>query len=76
MALQLVTPGSLMFGDIEGGHRNPEHVSRQFARDVERCGQVPADHGCTTCGTRTPRCCKGAELHQMQHSASGVRTAL
>ena len=42
MALQLVTPGSLMFGDIEVGHRNPEHVSRQFTRDVERCGQVPA----------------------------------
>jgi integrase len=42
MALQLVTPGSLVFGDIEGQHRNPEHVSRQFVRDVERCGQVPA----------------------------------
>ena len=26
-----------MFGDLEGAHRNPEHVSRQFARDVERC---------------------------------------
>jgi integrase len=42
MALQLVTPGSLVFGDIEGQHRNPEHVSRQFTRDVERFGQVPA----------------------------------
>ena len=41
MALQLVTSGSLVFGDIEGQHRNPEHVSRQFGRDVERCGQVP-----------------------------------
>jgi integrase len=41
MALQLVTPGSLVFGDLEGQHRNPEHVSRQFLRDVERCGQVP-----------------------------------
>lgn len=41
MALQLVTPGSLVFGDVEGAHRNPEHVSRQFVRDVERCGQVP-----------------------------------
>jgi integrase len=41
MALQLVAPGSLVFGDIEGAHRNPEHVSRQFTRDVERCGQVP-----------------------------------
>jgi integrase len=42
MALQLVTAGSLVFGDIEGAHRNPEHVSRQFARDIGRCGQVPA----------------------------------
>ena len=37
MALPLITVGSLVFGDIEGGHRNPEHTSRQFARDVERC---------------------------------------
>ena len=42
MVLQLVTPGSLVFGNIEGQHRNPEHTSRQFARDVERCGLVPA----------------------------------
>jgi integrase len=42
MALPLITPGSLVFGDIEGQHRNPEHVSRQFARDLERFGQVPA----------------------------------
>ena len=41
MALQLVAPGALVFGDLEGAHRNPEHVSRQFGRDVERCGQVP-----------------------------------
>jgi integrase len=42
MALQLVKPDALVFGDLEGQHRNPEHVSRQFTRDVERCGQVPA----------------------------------
>jgi integrase len=41
MALQLVASGALVFGDLEGAHRNPEHVSRQFGRDVERCGQVP-----------------------------------
>ena len=33
---------ALVFGDIEGRHRNPEHVSRQFARDLERCPDVPA----------------------------------
>jgi len=37
MALQLARQDALMFGDIEGRHRNPEHVSRQFGRDVERC---------------------------------------
>ena len=42
LALVLARPGALVFGDIEGQHRNPEHVSRQFTRDVERCGQVPA----------------------------------
>ena len=42
LALVLARPGALVFGDIEGQHRNPEHVSRQFVRDVERYGQVPA----------------------------------
>jgi integrase len=37
MALQLAAPGALIFGDVEGQHRNPEHVSRQFARDLARC---------------------------------------
>jgi integrase len=37
IALQLARDDSLIFGDIEGRHRNPEHVSRQFARDVARC---------------------------------------
>lgn len=37
MALALAKPGALVFGTIEGEHRNGEHVSRQFGRDVERC---------------------------------------
>lgn len=37
MALQLARPDALIFGDVEGRPRNPEHVSRQFARDVARC---------------------------------------
>jgi integrase len=40
--LSLARDEALVFGDHESRHRNPEHVSRQFARDVERCGQVPA----------------------------------
>ena len=42
LALQLAKPDALVFGDLEGAHRNPEHVSRQFARDIERCGLVPS----------------------------------
>jgi integrase len=37
LALQLARDDALVFGDIEGRHRNPEHVSRQFARDLGRC---------------------------------------
>jgi integrase len=37
MALTLAKPDALAFGTIEGEHRNGEHVSRQFARETERC---------------------------------------
>ena len=33
-------PGLAGVGDLEGAHRNPEHVSRQFVRDAERCRQA------------------------------------
>ena len=36
MALQLARDNALVFGDIEGGYRNGEHVSRQFKRDEAR----------------------------------------
>jgi hypothetical protein len=61
-APQLARDDVLVFGDMEGGHRNPEHVSRQFARDVARCPAALGDGalpviGFTTCATRMPRCC-------------------
>jgi integrase len=37
LALPLVLDGALVFGDIQGDLRNPEHVSRQFVRDITRC---------------------------------------
>lgn len=37
LALQLARDDALVFGDVESGYRNPEHVSRQFTRDVARC---------------------------------------
>ena len=37
MALQLAREDALVFGTIEGAHRNPEHTSRQFVADVTRC---------------------------------------
>jgi integrase len=36
LALRLARDDALVFGDLERTHRNPEHVSRQFARDVAR----------------------------------------
>jgi integrase len=35
--LSLARDSALVFGDLEGGYRNAEHVSRQFARDTARC---------------------------------------
>jgi integrase len=40
--LNHVRDDALIFGDLVGQHRNPEHVSRQFGRDVERCELVSA----------------------------------
>jgi integrase len=40
LALQLARDDALVFGTIEGGHRNPETVSRQFRADVARCRQA------------------------------------
>jgi integrase len=43
LALQLVRDDALVFGDLEGAHRNPEHVSRAFARDQVRCREALGD---------------------------------
>jgi integrase len=40
LALQLARDDALVFGDLEGAHRNPEHVSRQFVAAVARCRKV------------------------------------
>ena len=37
MALQLARDGALVFGSLEGTHRNPEHVSQAFKAAVARC---------------------------------------
>jgi integrase len=37
LALQLARDDALVFGDLEGAHRNPEHVSRQFVAAVAHC---------------------------------------
>jgi len=40
LALQLVREDSIVFGDAEGRHRNPEHTSRQFVGDLAPCRRV------------------------------------
>jgi integrase len=37
MALDLVREAALVFGSLEGAHRNPENTTRQFTADVARC---------------------------------------
>jgi integrase len=61
MALQLISAGSLVFGDIEGAHRNPEHVSRQFGRDTGRCQ--------TALGAEAV---PGIRLHDLRHTHATV----
>ncbi len=43
LALSLARPDALIFGDLEGRHRNGEHVSRQFARDLARCREAAGE---------------------------------
>ena len=40
LVLQLARDDALIFGDLEDAHRNGEHVSRQFGRDVARCREA------------------------------------
>ena len=61
LALQLARDDALVFGDIEGQHRNPEHVSRQFGRDVTRC-----------CGELGTDALPGIRLHDLRHSHATV----
>ena len=44
-ALQLARDDALVFGDIEGQHRNPEHVSRQFIAGQARCRKAAGADG-------------------------------
>ena len=61
LALQLARDDALVFGDIEGHHRNPEHVSRQFARDVARC-----------CGVLGADALPAIRLHDLRHTHATV----
>jgi len=45
IALQLARDDALIFGDLEGQFLQPEHVSRQFGRDVARCGSTVVKGG-------------------------------
>lgn len=61
LALQLARDDALIFGDIEGGHRNPEHVSRQFVADVARCRKALAED-------RLPM----IRLHDLRHTHASL----
>jgi integrase len=61
MHLSLARDEALVFGDHEGRHRNPEHVSRQFARDVGRC-----------CGELGAGVLPGIRLHDLRHTHATI----
>jgi integrase len=61
LALRLVREDSLVFGEAEGRHRNPEHTSRQFAGDLARC--------CRVLGTETLPMIR---LHDLRHTHATI----
>jgi len=61
MALRLARPDALIVGDLEDAHRNGEHVSRQFARDIARCRETPG-------GAALP----SIRLHDLRHGHASV----
>ena len=61
LALQLVREDSIVFGDAEGRHRNPEHTSRQFAGDLTRCRRVLGAEALTV-----------IRLHDLRHTHATV----
>jgi hypothetical protein len=63
LALELVRPDALIFGDIEGQHRNPEHVSRPHIVS-QRLGHASPVVTMTICAT----CCPAASARQRTSS--------
>ena len=61
LALQLARDDALVFGDLKGAHRNPEHVSRQFVAAVARCRKTPG-------GDTVPV----IRLHDLRHTHATV----
>jgi integrase len=61
LALQLARDDALIFGDIEGRHRNPEHVSRQFVADAARCRRAAG-------GDKLP----AIRLHDLRHTHASI----
>jgi integrase len=55
-------PDALVFGDIEGSHRNAEHVSRQFIGDVARHNKTAGE------GTPLPV----IRLHDLRHTHATI----
>jgi integrase len=61
MHLSLARPEALVFGDLEGQHRNPEHTSRQFVADVTRARKVLGEDSLPV-----------VRLHDLRHSHATI----
>jgi integrase len=59
--LSLMRDDALVFGDIEGTYRSPEHTSRRFVADIAQCRKTPA-------GEAVPV----IRLHDLRHTHATV----
>ncbi len=61
MALQLARDDALVFGTVENGFRNPEHVSHTFKDAVARCRRALGDNAVPA-----------IRLHDLRHTCASV----
>jgi integrase len=61
MALQLARDDALVFGNVEDGLRNPEHVSQTFKAAVARCRRALGDDALPA-----------IRLHDLRHTCASV----
>ena len=75
LVLQLARDDALIFGDLEDAHRNGEHVSRQFGRDVARCREALGEDALPVTGSTTSAYARHGPADQPGAGACGQPAA-